>query len=106
MASRRFLEFVDAMPLVAHNGPGYDFLVLDASCRRLGVAPPAGVRLDSLELAHVVYPRAGALLTENEDGSHPPKGRSLDQLADHLGVDSGGRHRALADARLTAGLVA
>ena len=100
-----FMKFVGDMPLVAHNGFGYDFLVLDASCRRLGVAPPAGVWLDSLELAHVVYPRAGALLTENEDGSRPPKGRSLDQLADHLGLDRGGHHRALADARLTAGLM-
>ena len=95
-----FLEFAGDTPLVAHNGFGYDFLVLDAACRRLGLKPSAGVRLDSLELAHVAYPRAGVSLTENEDGSRPPKGRSLDHLADHLGLDPGG-HRALADARLT-----
>lgn len=95
-----FLEFAGDTALVAHNGFGYDFVVLDAACRRLGVTPPAGVRLDSLELAHVAYPRAGVLLTENEDGSRPPKGRSLDQLADLLGFAPGG-HRALADARLT-----
>lgn len=34
-----------------------------------------------------------------------PRAAALDQLADHLGLDPGGHHRALADARLTAGLV-
>ena len=104
-AIAEFLEFVDDTPLIAHNGFGYDFLVLDEACRRLDVAPPAGVRLDSLELAHVVYPRAGALLPKNQDASVPPKGRRLEQLADHLGLDLGEHHRALADARLTVEVV-
>ena len=55
----RFLEFCGDLPLVAHNGSTYDFLLLFAELERVGLAEPLGERLDTLELAHVVFPRAG-----------------------------------------------
>ena len=99
----QFLRFVDGRPVVAHNGFGYDFVVADAACQRLGLPTLPRVRLDSLELAVVVFPRAGRDLPVSVDGRRPPAGRSLRQLADHLGIDIPGRlHRALADAELCA----
>ena len=53
-----FYRFVADRPLVAHNGFGYDFRLLDAAAEATGVHPPVVARLDSLELAHLVFPRA------------------------------------------------
>ncbi len=97
----RFLEWVDGRPMIAHNGFGYDFAVLDAAAASLGLAVPPGARLDTLELAHVVYPRAGSGMVRSVDGSRPPPGRSLDQLASQFGIDSRDKHDALNDARMT-----
>ena len=96
-----FYRFVDGRPLVAHNGSGYDFRLLDAAGERTGVLPPDVPRLDSLELAHLVFPRARKGATSNIDGTRPPQGRSLDELARHFwGVEPRPTHRALDDARL------
>jgi ATP-dependent DNA helicase RecQ len=103
-ALQEFVSFAGGDPLVAHNGLGYDFVVLDAACAQLGIAPPPELRLDTLELAHVVFPRVGEEIPANSDGTRPPVGRSLDVLGEALGVnDPAGRaHRALDDARTTA----
>ncbi len=96
-----FYRFVDGRPLVAHNGFGYDFRLLDAHGQATGVRPPDVPRLDSLELAHLVFPRARKGATSNVDGTRPPQGRSLDELARHFwGVEPRPTHRALDDARL------
>lgn len=96
-ALHSFRRFVGNRPLIAHNGFGYDFTLLDAS----NLPIPDGQRLDSLELAHVVFPRAGKGISSNVDDGIPPKGRSLDELARHFfGDQPRGHHRALDDARL------
>ena len=102
VAIREFCEFVGNRPIVAHNGFGYDFLLLDAVSTELGLIPPQGIRLDTLELAHVVFPRAGKGMVRHVDKRVPPTGRSLDDLAGELlGEKERGTHRALHDARLT-----
>ena len=52
----RFLAFCGDLPLVAHNGSTYDFPLLMAELHRAGLPEPLGERLDTLELAHVVFP--------------------------------------------------
>lgn len=96
-----FLTFVGQDPLIAHNGLGYDFEVLEAACARHALPAPPGERLDTLDLAHVAFPRAGSDLLPGADGSSPPPSRSLEDLARHLGIsDEPQRHRALADVEL------
>src|SRR5690606_7013483 len=98
----RFLDFVADSAVVAHNGLAYDFPLLAAACAAAGLEPPTGLRLDTLELAHVVFPRAGEGLLPNSDGTRPPTGRGLDALAHHFGIPmSDQRHRALDDVELT-----
>ena len=99
-ALREFVEWVGDRPMIAHNGFGYDFVVVDGSAASLGIAAPAGLRLDTLELAHVVYPRAGKGMVCGTDGKHPPPGRSLDQLAALAGLTARDKHDALEDARI------
>jgi len=100
-ALEQFYRFVGNRPLVAHNGFGYDFRLLDAAAEATGVGVPGVPRLDSLELAHLVFPRAHRGATANVDGSWPPQGRSLDELARHFfGAEPRPSHRALDDARL------
>ena len=100
-ALRRFFDWVGDRPMIAHNGFGYDFVVLDAAAGELELDVPAGSRLDTLELAHLVYPRAGAGMTRGADGARPPPGRSLDHLADWFGQPGRDRHDALDDSRMT-----
>jgi ATP-dependent DNA helicase RecQ len=96
-----FMEFVGDLPLIAHNGFGYDFEVLDGACASLGVPPSPGMRLDLLELAHVVFPRAGQGLIRNSDGSLPVGSRQLGELANFLGLPLPPHiHRAEADSIL------
>ena len=96
-ALRSFRSFVGNRPLIAHNGYGYDFLLLDA----VGEQIPDRQRLDTLELAHIVFPRAGKGIIGNIDGGTPPNGRSLDELARYFfGDQPRGAHRALDDALL------
>ena len=103
-ALRRFFDWVGDRPMIAHNGLGYDFVVLDSAAAAAGLRVPSGPRLDSLELAHIVHPRAGAGI-RGADGSHPPPGRGLDSLADLYGIPGRDRHDALVDARMAYGIV-
>ncbi|MYI14209.1 MAG: 3'-5' exonuclease, partial [Acidimicrobiaceae bacterium] len=100
-ALQTFLEWVGDRPLIAHNGLGYDFIVLDAAAASLGLPAPNGLRLDTLELAHLVYPRAGKGTVCGVDGAHPPPGRNLDELAALVGIAARDKHDALEDARIT-----
>jgi RecQ family ATP-dependent DNA helicase len=89
---RGFLTDVDV--LVAYNGTGADFRILDEAALRAEQPPLGGVRRsDALYLAHVVWPHAG---------SH-----RLAALADAVGVDTLGLswHDAGDDAELTARLL-
>lgn len=98
-----FASFVAGRPLVAHNGFGYDYPLIDAAADAAMLPTIGKQRLDSLELAHLAFPRAGAGMTRSIDGSRPPPGRSLDDLAERfLGNSTRSKHRALADARLLA----
>ena len=99
-ALSRFFEWVGDRPMVAHNGFGYDFVVLDSAVASLGLSAPEGPRLDTLELAHLVYSRAGEGMVRGADGELPPPGRKLDQLAERFGLGARGRHDALNDARI------
>ena len=100
-ALREFFSWVDDRAMIAHNGFGYDFVVLDAAAATTDLALPAGPRLDTLDLAHIVYPRAGDGMTRNVDGALPPPGRGLDQLAEVYGLAGRDRHDALVDSRMT-----
>ncbi len=104
---KRFLEFCGDLPLVAHNGSTYDFLLLFAELEQAGLAEPLGERLDTLELAHVVFPRAGSESLPDIRGGRPPRSRRLVDLAGHYGVgeDAGPAHRALSDARMVWGVL-
>ncbi|MCY4271876.1 MAG: RecQ family ATP-dependent DNA helicase [bacterium] len=96
-ALRSFRRFAGNRPLLAHNGHGYDFALLDAAGEQI----PDHQRLDTLELAHVVFPRAGKGIIGNIDGGIPPNGRSLDELARYFfGDQPRNTHRALSDAVL------
>ena len=98
-----FAAFAGDRPLVAHNGFGYDYPLIDVAAAAITLPLIGGQRLDSLELAHLAYPRAGAEMTRSIDGSRPPQGRSLDELAAWLlGRTTRSKHRALTDARLLA----
>ena len=100
-ALRDFYRFVGGRPMVAHNGFRYDFPLLESAGAEAGVPVPEVVRLDSLELAHLAFPRAGKGIVSNMDGSRPPAARSLDELARYLlGEQLRPHHRALGDARL------
>ncbi|MCQ3803188.1 MAG: exonuclease domain-containing protein [bacterium] len=100
-ALQGFAEFCGGLPLVAHNGSTYDFPLLDAELERAGLPVPWGERLDTLELAHVVFPRAGRESTSDMWGKTPPRSRRLTDLADHYrgGETAEPAHRALSDAR-------
>ena len=97
----RFRDFVGGRPLIAHNGFGFDFPTLDKAAGLVGLDPLPGTRLDTLELAHVVFPRAGEGMIRDSQGGHPPPGRKLEQLADWFGLEYSVLHRALSDSGLT-----
>ena len=95
-----FFAWVGDRPMIAHHGFGYDFIVLDACAAREDLPTPSGPRLDTLELAHMVYPRAGAGMVRGIDGRRPPPGRSLDQLAEWFELPGRDKHHALNDSRM------
>ena len=103
----KFLKFCGDLPLVAHNGSTYDYLLLQAELDRVGLGEPGGERLDTLELAHVVFPRAGKESVPDIGGGIPPPSRRLVDLAAYFGVDEGigPAHRALSDARRVWGVM-
>ena len=75
-ALRDFYRFVGDRPMIAHNGLRYDFPLLDSVGAGADVPAPQGDRLDTLELAHLAFPRAGKDIVRNVDTSRPPPGRS------------------------------
>ena len=96
-----FRDFAGGRPLIAHNGFGFDFPKLDEAARLVGLEMPSARRLDTLELAHLVFPRAGEGMIRDSLGRHPPPGRKLEHLAERFRLDCTALHRALNDARLT-----
>ncbi|MDE0132715.1 MAG: exonuclease domain-containing protein [bacterium] len=106
-ALEEFLELCSDLPMVAHNGSTYDYLLLLAELDRAGLREPRGERLDTLELAHVAFPRAGKESVPDIGGGIPPRSRRLVDLADHFGVGGGvgPAHRALSDARMVWGVM-
>lgn len=98
--------FCGSLPVVAHNGIGYDFPILDRAAERVGKPPVGEPRLDSMELALLAFPRSGKSIQPDADGASPPAGLSLDDLCSQLGVPAPQpRHRALPDAKATASVV-
>ncbi len=98
--------FCRSLPVVAHNGIGYDFPILDRAAERRGLQKIGGPRLDSLELALLAFPRSGRSIRPDADGASPPAGLSLDDLCRQLEVPAPQpRHRALPDAKATAQVV-
>ncbi len=99
-------SFCGLLPVVAHNGTGYDFPILGAALKRHSAPPIVGQQLDSLELALLVAPRSGRRVPPNIDGAKPPESLSLDSLCGWLAVaPPEPRHRALPDAAATARVV-
>ncbi len=80
---KRFTEWVGDDWMCAHNAPA-DARVLAYEYARVGLEPPAGPFLDTLSLAKRFLPEA--------------PDHKLSTLAEHLDLDSGVLHRALADA--------
>ncbi len=84
-AGHRFVNFVGNDVLIAHNGYGFDFRVLNREFDRNGLARIPNARFDTLPLARSYYPEGP---------------NSVDALADRFKIDiETGRHRALHDAR-------
>jgi len=88
-----FLDFAAGAVLTAHNAP-FDVGFLSAACAGTGRRWPAPPVLDTVALARL-------LLTEDEVPN-----RKLATLADFFGAPALPRHRALADARATAAVLA
>lgn len=100
---RDFLRFAGDRPLAAHNGRVFDFPILEGALREAALPSPPGERLDTLQLAHLVFPRAGRNLAPGIRGERPPPGRGLDNLIAHFGIaPERETHNALDDALLTA----
>ncbi len=89
----RFLEFACGSVIAAHNAP-FDLGFLRAACAACDVAWPPCAVLDTAVLARLV-------LRPGEVADH-----KLATLAKHFGSRSNPRHRALADARATADVLA
>lgn len=81
----RFFDWVGEDWMAAHRAEA-DAWTLGFEATRHGLAMPGGVMLDTLRLARKLIP---------ESADH-----KLDTLAQHLELESGGRHRALEDATL------
>lgn len=86
----RFLEFAGDAPLVAHHAR-FDRGFVEAELRRLGMEPPVRDWLCTVKLSRRLLPGL------------PSHG--LDSVARFLAVPVGTRHRALADAEITAGVL-
>jgi CRISPR-associated protein Cas2 len=85
-AIRRFLEFIDNLPLVAHN-VNFDISFLNAACRQCGLEEIENERVDTLALARRSLP---------ELHSH-----TLQALAARFGIENASAHTAGADCRMT-----
>lgn len=80
-----FMNFIGQDLLIAHNGYGFDFKIIDRVSRALGYTRLNNVRYDSLILARNLF---------------PGKQNSIDALADRYKLDAGTRHRALDDVKV------
>jgi DNA polymerase III subunit epsilon len=88
----RFLSFAAGSLIIAHNAP-FDIGFLRAACHHSGIGWPACVVIDTAVLSRMV-------LRPGEVADH-----KLATLAGHFGTRTGPCHRALADARATAGVL-
>ena len=96
-----FLEWLGDDPVIAHNGIGYDFVVLDSACAAQGIPLASGQRLDTLDLAHLVHPRAGQGIIPDVYDRPAPASRRLEDLALHHNLALPDvRHRASDDTKL------
>ncbi len=88
----RFLEFARGSVIVAHNAP-FDIGFLTAACAETGIDWPPSAVIDTAVLARLVLP-AGVVADHK-----------LTTLAGYFGTRTGPCHRALADAKSTAGVL-
>ena len=88
-----FLAFADGAVLVAHNAP-FDVGFLTEACRRNGISWPGSPVIDTAVLSRM-------LLGPAEVGDH-----KLATLSSHFSARTRPCHRALADARATAAVLA
>lgn len=89
----RFLEFAAGGVLAAHNAP-FDAGFLTAACRRCGIPWPSVAVIDTAVLARLVL-----------DPADVPD-HKLATLSGHFATRTGPCHRALADAKATADVLA
>jgi DNA polymerase III epsilon subunit family exonuclease len=89
----RFIEFASGSVIVAHNAP-FDLGFLTAASAACGIAWPPCAVLDTAVLARLV-------LRRGEVADH-----KLATLSAHFGTAAWPPHRALADAKATAGVLA
>lgn len=89
----RFLEFAQGSMIAAHNAP-FDLGFLTAACAANDLTWPPCAVIDTAILARLILP-------PGEVADH-----RLTTLATHFGTCSGPSHRALADAKATAGVLA
>ncbi len=88
---REFVAFASGAVLVAHDA-SFDAEVLDRACRKWLGRPLGLPTLCTLKLARRLLPG--------------PQKLSLDALGQHFTLEGGRRHRAMADAELTAAVLA
>jgi DNA polymerase III subunit epsilon len=89
----RFLDFAANSVIVAHNAP-FDLGFLRAACASCGIGWTPGAVVDTAVLARLI-------LRQGEVADH-----KLTTLAAHFNTMTGPCHRALADAKATAGVLA
>jgi DNA polymerase III epsilon subunit family exonuclease len=93
-----FLDFAQGAVLTAHNAP-FDISFLTAACASAGLPGPAGPVLDTVALARRLL-ATGGLAADDVPNC------KLSTLAGYFGAPPGPQHRALADARATATVLA
>jgi DNA polymerase III subunit epsilon len=87
-----FLDFADGSVIAAHNAP-FDIGFLDAACRQCGTQWPSFAVIDTAMLARLVL------------GPDDVPDHKLATLSGHFTTATAPCHRALADARATAGVL-
>jgi DNA polymerase III epsilon subunit family exonuclease len=103
-----FLDFAQGAVLTAHNAP-FDVSFLAAACASCGLPGPAGPALDTVVLDTVVLDTvalARRLLATGGLAADDVPNCKLSTLAAYFGAPPGPQHRALADARATAAVLA
>lgn len=91
-ALRAFFAYAGDLPLIAHNGAGYDGPLLEATCQRIGLELPASfLVLDTLPLARVLLPTHEA--------------HRVGTLAKYFACARSDAHRADADVEMLGGIV-